>query len=705
MTVRSNVFLGKPQSSSVRALKRIALILALATFLLAQQVYLVPQWTSPPQQAVPVDVAVSERGVVLATSLVNGGGYAIMFNNVGQVLSSLYYAQGVGDAAYKGNTFAFVTLSGNVIVEADNGTIIRSIPISPKEAFAITMSPDGKEFVVCHGICSAYTINGKKLWTFKGVRAVTNNPAWLGELVFIPDASGKLIALNAKDGKLVYELNYGKPVYAVAACSDLLAVGVDDSVYVYSISKAKPILLGVAELGAPVNDIAFGPQCDVMLVASGNYVYTLNRNAKVSGKAFMGGLVQALAWNGDYVAIYKINGAGIAQVQLFKASVAFSMPKTRYQLNFTKINALEALPLTYPGEDGTIFLLVRNLEGKLQIWTMNGTKVIGKYDLPTNERVIFVPDVRTGEVAKLGKSLLVQIGNKLYAVYGNNAKLLKEVNAKYAFFIKVRNEIYAVKADVERLGNYTEIKCSYSNGLSFAFKIPKNATFAILPDALDAKGCLVAWTVRMRPVVYYEYQGTNGKASGKIDLTNAMAGFGLIYLEKAPGQSEPYVVITRATGHRQVVLELNDALTEQKLNVTLPLTFTVVGAGDYLGEGYIGDFAVFAINGTRGSLVILNTRNAVKRIDLGKIGNTVAVVKGLAYHKGYWKSVFGVGSFTSNLVDVRTNIGTFKFALNNVVIVPSTLNVLLHLGKTKLCYTAIVNQPQAVYYSSACLKR
>ena len=690
----------------MRALKGMVVLLVLAGMLLAQQVYLIPQWTSPPQQAVPVDVAVSERGVVLATSLVNGGGYAIMFNNAGQVLSSLYYANGVGDASYKGNTFAFVTLSGNVIVEADNGTIIRSIPISPKEAFAIAMSPNGKEFVVCHGVCSAYTINGKKLWTFKDVKAVPNNPAWSGGLVFIPDAGGrKLVALNAKNGRLVYALKYEKPVYAVAACSDLLAVGVDDSVYVYSIAKEKPILLGAAKLGAPVNDIAFGPQCDVMLVASGNYVYTLNRNAKVSGRAFMGGLVQALAWNGDYVAIYKVNGAGLAQVQLFKASVAFSTPKTRYQLNFTKINALEALPLTYPSEDGSIFLLVRNIEGKLQIWTMKGTKVIGKYDLPTNERVIFVPDVRTGEVAKLGKSLLVQIGNKLYAVYGNEAKLLKEVNAKYAFFMKVKNKIYAVKAEVKRLGNYTEIYCSYVNGPSYAFKLPRNATFVILPDALDARGCLVAWTLRMKPVVYYEYQGVNGKATGKIDLTNAMAGFGLIYLEKGPGQSEPYVVITRATGQRRVVLELNDALTGQKLNVTLPLTFTVVGAGDYLGEGYIGDFAVFAINGTRGSLVILNTKNAVKRIDLGKIGNTVAVVKGLAYHKGYWKSVFGVGSFTSNLVDVKTNIGTFKFALKNVVIVPSTLNVLLHLGKTELCYTAIVNQPQAVYYSSACLKR
>jgi len=205
--------------------------------------------------------------------------------------------------------------------------------------------------------------------------------------------------------------------------------------------------------------------------------------------------------------------------------------------------------------------------------------------------------------------------------------------------------------------------------------------------------------------VYYEYKGVNGEASGKIDLTNAMAGFGLIYLESSPGESEPYVVLSRATGRNQVVLELDNALNKNKLNVTLPLTFTVVGPGDYLGEGYIGDFAIFAINGTKGSLVILNTKNAVKRYDLGKISNTVAVVKGIAYHKGYWKSVFGVGSFTSNMVDVKTNIGTFKFALNNIVVVPSTLNVLLHLGKGELCYTAIVNEPNAVYYSSACLKR
>ena len=686
-------------------MKRIAFLLAIIALSFAQQVYLIPQWTSPPQQAVPVDIAVSERGVVLATSLVNGGGYAVLFNNLGQVLSSLYYAQGVGDTSYRGNIFAFVTLSGNVIVEADNGTIIRTIPINPDEAFAIAMSPNGKEFVVCHGVCSAYTIKGKKLWTFSKVKAVSNNPAWVNGIVFIPDTSGKLIALNAKNGRIMYKIDYKRPVYAVAACSDLLAVGVGDSVYVYSITKAKPILLGIAKLGAPVNDIAFGPQCDIMLVASGNYVYTLNRNAKVSGRAFMGGLVQALAWNGDYVAIYKINGAGIAQVQLFKASVAFSMPKTRYQLNFTKINALEALPLTYPGVDGSIFLLVRNAEGKLQIWTMKGTKLVGKYDLPASKRVIFVPDARAGEVAKLGKYLLVQIGNKLYAVYGSEAKVIREVKGKYAFFMKIRDKVYAVKADVKRSSNYTEIVCSYVNGPSYAFKLPANATFAILPDALDAKGCLVAWTIRLRPIVYYEYKGVNGKASGKINLTNAMAGFGLIYLERAPGESEPYVVVTRATGKRNVILELDDALTKQKLNVTLPLTFTVVGAGDYLGEGYIGDFAIFAINGTEGYLVILNTKNAVKRIDLGKISNTVAVVKGLAYHKGFWKSVFGVGSFTSNLVDVRTNIGTFRFVLKNVVIVPSTLNILLHLGKTKLCYTAIVNQPSAVYYSSACLPR
>jgi outer membrane protein assembly factor BamB len=626
----------------------------------------------------------------------------------------LYYAKGVGDAAYKGNVFTFVVLSGNVIEEDANGTVIRTLKVSPDEAFAVTMSPDGKEFVVCHGVCSAYTAEGKKLWTFKDVKAVTNNPAWVGSTVFVPDAgSMTLYALNAKTGKLLYEKKYDEPVYAVTACGDRVAVGVGSSVYLYSFEKGYLQKLGEAKLGKPINDIAFSPDCNLLLVASGTRIYTLDFKGKVVGEADMGALVSALAWNGKYVAIYTLDSAGLARVQLFEATISYSAPKTRYVLNFTKLTGVtRVIPLTYPSPEGVVYLLAQTGPGAYQIWTLVNGKVVGKLNLPKGT-IVFVPDVRAGEVATYHGKLLVQVNTTLYAVYGNKMEKLLSLYTKSALatFAKVGNKIYAIEANLTKGKEYNVVTCSYkdlSNNVlkTFKFRVPNDARVGIVADTLDAEGCAVLWAKPAVPKVWYEYEGVNGSANGTIDLTNATAGFGVMFVEVRKGETHPYIAVARGTDNG-VVFELHDALTGKKLSVKLPKLFSVIGVGDYLGEGYYGDVAITAFNVTKTYLYVLNTKNVVRKFYLGEIGRSVAIVRGLAYHEGYTKNVFGLGNFVGPTVDVVTNVGTLKFAVRGITVAPSTLDILLTLTKSKMCYTAIINPLSAgnVYLATACVPR
>ncbi len=694
-------------------MRSIAALLLLAALTFAQGVVLTHLWTSPPRTAVPMGLAVSEDGHVLLTDTpLSGGGYAIMLSPTGAILSGLYYAQGVGSATYAHGLFTFATLAGNVMLESPNGTIIKAIPVSPEAAFMVSLSPDGKEFVTCHAVCEAYK-GSKRIWVFKDVKEVTSPPAWVGDTIYVPDAGAKKVyALNAANGKVLYSISYKEPVYAVAACRDVLAVGAGNELYLYSVAKGFPQLQAKTELPGPVNDVVFSPDCNFMLVAVGKGIAVVDRNGKVVNQVTLNADVMLLDWKGKYVAAATVDSAGVERVSLFQATVLQGTPKARYKLTFKQVNALSVVPLTYPSPKGTVFVLARTMNG-YEIWTLSHGKLVGKVKVPKDVR--FVQDVRMGEVATLDDKLLVVINQTLYEVYGDSMKPLTEFHGVKGLstFVKIGNDIYAFEVSLERGNNTSTVICSYrelGKGVvkSFKFVVPTKGPIGVVADAIDAEGCTVVWTNGTS--VNYYYKGSNGEGKGSVSLINAL-GFGVVYMEVKKGETHPFVAVTLPTNEPNVVeMDFHDVLNGKVLKVKVPALYAPLGVGDYLGEGYYGDFALVALNRKNFTyeLIVINTHNITRTYELVKMSRTMASVSGLALHEGYVKNVFGLGVLNGPTVDIKTNIGTLKFALEGVAIVPSRLSILLTLTKTQMCYTAAIN-PVAlggnVYLATGCVPR
>jgi hypothetical protein len=229
----------------------------------------------------------------------------------------------------------------------------------------------------------------------------------------------------------------------------------------------------------------------------------------------------------------------------------------------------------------------------------------------------------------------------------------------------------------------------------------------VVADAIDAKGCAVTWV--KGPYMYYQYEGENGKAGGKVSLFNAV-GAGFMFLEVRKGETHPFAVYAVPTDNGMVRDYFVDVLSNRTLKFDLPALYNLVGVGDYLGEGYYGDVAFLALNRNNFhyELIVINTKNITRTYDLGRIGRTLAVVSGLALHEGYLKNVFGLGNLNGLNLDVRTNVGTLKFAISGVTLVPSTMNLLLTLTSNKMCYTAAINPLTPggnVYLATGCLPR
>ncbi|NPA85008.1 MAG: hypothetical protein GXO07_03270 [Crenarchaeota archaeon] len=671
-------------------MRKALVLVALAATALAQGLVLTHLWSAT-RVALPLAVAVSEEGSVLVADTAMGrGGSAVLFSPDGLAVASFFYAEGVGSADYRNGTFAFVTLGGRAVFLSPEGDVLRTVRVSPDAALGIALGPSG--FVVCRSACEAYS--GSQL-VWRAEVSSAGKPAW-GRYVYVPTPWG-VEALDPETGERLFTVAPG-PAKAVAACGDAVAVA-SDKVRIYSVAKGFPQLVGEADLRA--EDLAFYEDCNVLLAATGKGLAALDRNGRVLSTAEVGPAVR-VSWAGDYVAVAAFDGA--ETVSLYKALLPHGTPKARYALNFREVGAEAVTPLTYPSPNGTVFVLARS-GGALEVWTLLNGTIIGKVEVPPDFGVI--PDTRTGQAALLGERLLAVFNGTLYAIYGNETEALMRLSAQspYSRFLKIGDEIYAVSVNVTA----KNATCTFTalGGGSRSYSLPVGERAMIVVDFLDAKGCAAIWSEGPGEVSY-SYSADAGKGTGKLRCAGAVS-LSALFAEVGEGESRPYVYCFKPGIGSEGEVLLYDMAGGRALKAPTPPRALPVATnvGDYLGEGYYGDVATLIADGNKYSLVVLSTSNITQRFDFGEVGRTFVYVSGLALHEGYVKNVVGLGNLTGLEIDVSTNVGTLKFAIRGVTLLPSWMSVLLTLTEGKMCYTAALNPLGAgrAYLATACLPR
>ncbi len=383
-------------------------------------------------------------------------------------------------------------------------------------------------------------------------------------------------------------------------------------------------------------------------------------------------------------------------------------PKGNYfVMRFTELKGVKsAIPLTYPQPDGTLFIYVNTLNDTKEIWTLKGTKLIGKFKLNT-DKVYPIYDPRKGEYAIKDGKLLLGLDDKIYEIYGDKATpiaSLKNVKAqRYGFFF-LKGNIYVWGVNVF---NKTAV-CTLYDVLHN--KVVRNITVNIgmenvtrvnaLPDLLDGRGCLVMWTVRSRPELYYHYKGVDGEKRGVLEVMKMrVATFIPTFLEYAPYKSDPYFIMVTLANLKS--LQFHEAKSMFKLkiwNIVSNKTvsydvnglYNYVGVGDFSGKGYVGDvlFLVRARNGVEIAYYDPNGNSEI--INVGNLQPSVALLQGLELSP-VKRLIFGLGNYTNSTIVVKSNAGTFKFKIENVPQKVSSLYVLATLDGNELCYTSLIN--------------
>lgn len=86
------------------------------------------------------------------------------------------------------------------------------------------------------GIVYKYGFNGKKVWEYNGEKYVHSSPAFSNNIVAFGNDDGEVVALNAKNGKLIYSKKMNTPFFGGTSISaNTIFIG-NDSGEIYSIN-------------------------------------------------------------------------------------------------------------------------------------------------------------------------------------------------------------------------------------------------------------------------------------------------------------------------------------------------------------------------------------------------------------------------------------------------------------------------------------
>jgi outer membrane protein assembly factor BamB len=678
-------------------------LLLIAIPLMAAQPILQQLWTTPTYPLIPLSLALAPSGsLAFVGATVSGPGSVYLFSSTGAMLTSVTYISGMRGVAY-GNYFV-VADGSQILVLSKNGLIVKVIDSKPQYVSQVAVDPKEGIIVACNVDCAAYSIKtGKELWETKISGAVLDSPVIANGKIYVPDSlSMTLYIMNEKDGKIIKSIRFKSPVIGVSYCKGMLAVLTPKELYALNPTSLKP--LWSVKFNNYVHGVAVSPTCKYVAVG-GSRLYFVSNNGKVVTNVSLGAPIAKLRWNGNYLAVL-FNANGNSYVQLFKVSEAvmtsYGTPKTRYVLNFSLLKgASRASALTYPSPKGTVFLVVWTTNGTQEIWTLSGGKVVGKFKVPKSARLVY--DTRMGEYGTYHDMLLIAINDTVYGLYGSKLTPIAKLKGAHSLLmVKVKNDIYAVDVYSKQKNNSTIVECKLYNVLkgmkkveSYEFDLGKGKIrFNVLPDLLDAQGCLVVWQRSRDLNIYYWYKGVNGEFRGAVNpLKSHLLTLAMPYLEVAKGESYPFIITVSfgPSPKEPFILNVSNPLAHTKFQVALPGPYSVIGTGDYTGEGYLGDLALISGNSNNVTMVIISSDGRAKYMPIGRIEESSAVLMGIAYHKGFTKNVFGLGNFTGAYVDVKTNIGTLKFEVRGLTVAPSNLGIVIGLSKTQMCYTAIIN--------------
>ncbi len=402
--------------------------------------------------------------------------------------------------------------------------------------------------------------------------------------------------------------------------------------------------------------------------------------------------------------------------------------KELFTIKFRKLlNVVFAAPLNYPTKDGVVFVAVKTVGGTQQIWTFKDGKVVGVYDLPNN--TIPVMDPRLMSYATMDDKLLIVMNNTLYELYGNQTTKIAHIETNgTASFIKVGDKIYTWEIVTKKeKNNITMVYCNYYDALNgmkkirgFEFQLQNVSTYNVLPDALDAQGCIAIYAKPKDLNVYYWYKGVNGEAKGKYNPAKLrLTTYGPMFLEYEPHKTKPYMMMIQmiAPGMMHAFkLYIVDILQKSNVSFVLPGLYNFVGMGDFQGKGYISDVALVTMNPTGFSIVFASPNGWHKEIKLGALSRSIAWLQGVVYKGKGFMNVFGLGNFTDNNVSILSNVGKFNFKVQGAPAGNSSLTIIASINGDELCYSAVINPitgglltketttGSTVYISSGCFK-
>jgi len=691
-------------------------------------------WSSPTYPFIPAGIAVSDGGSVAITGIsLTGSGSLYVFSPFGTLLTNLFYSAGLNGINYD-KVFVMANRD-ELLVLNHNGAIIKTIPSSPVNTGQVAVDSRSDLVITCNVNCAAYRLSdGKKLWETKLEGLIVSSPTISKGYVYVPDASSmRIYIINEKTGTIVNRMNFNKPVTGVAACKNYLAVTTSDKLYLYDISHPiTPKKLWTVNLKAFVHSLTISPDCKYIAVGS-NKLYIYNNEGKLLSSVNTVGAVERIAWNYNRLALlFNINGSmSVSVFKVIESSFSsYGTPTTRYVLNFHPLTGVRrVIALTYPSVNGVVYLFAQTDKGN-EIITMKNGKVIGTFKLPP--RVLPVYDSRYGEYATYQGKLLLVINDTIYGIYGSNATKIARLRGAHALsIVKIDNEIYAIDAYASQEKNGTVVHCIYYDALNgmreianYTFNLGKQVgRYTILPDTLDAKGCIVVWTkIREPQTIYFWYKGEEGNVRTSINtFKERLYTFALIYLETGRGVSHPFeVLVTPGSGmDKPLKLKLIDIITKESIEGSLLGPYTAAGIGDYTNKGYLGDLALLESRARIMYIYIVGVNGKSELIKVGRVQESTALLSGLAYYKGSNVNVIGIGNFTGAMVDIKSNLGTLKFYVKGLTVAPSSLGILIGLGKNKMCYTAVINPEtrnlitgaitpigsEKVYVASGCTSR
>jgi len=399
----------------------------------------------------------------------------------------------------------------------------------------------------------------------------------------------------------------------------------------------------------------------------------------------------------------------------------------QYVIKFRKlINVQYAAPLNYPTKDGVVFVAVKTAGGQNQVWTFKDGKLVGTFNLPPKSTPVLDP--RLLSYAVRDDKLLIIINNTLYALYGNQTTEIAHIETNgTASFFKKGNGIYAWEIKVKKEDNITKAYCAYYDVLDgvkkvseYEFTLKNVTTFNVLPDAIDADGCIAIYAKPKEFNVYYWYKGKNGEAKGyynpmKLHLTT----YGPMFLEVKKGETKPYMLMIQmpAPGVMHAFnLYLVDILANRNTSFVLPGLYNIIGMGDFEGKGYVGDVAFVTMSPEGFTLLFVNPSGWEKRINLGALSKSIAWMQGIVYRKNGFIDVLGLGNLTDTKVSVLSNLGKFHFRIENANITGSSLTIIASINGNEMCYSAVINpvtgglvskenfNKGSVYLASGCFK-